>query len=149
MINTGGNHFGIEIEYGNEKGEEILYAKGKEEPLDSYRAIMQVNEVTNHKSGEQLVAIYRNAGLMGPEIVKRIRSVVIDCKVCQKFGKSMVKPKIAMPKAGSFNEVVTLDLKQFGDKYVLWCIDAFTRFVQGKLLRNKKGKTVVETINEC
>ena len=31
----------------------------------------------------------------------------------------MVKPKVALPKAGSFNEIVTLDLKQFGDKYVL------------------------------
>ena len=46
----------------------------------------------------------------------------------------MVKPKVALPKASSFNEIVTLDIKQFGDKYVLWCIDAFTRFVQGKLL---------------
>ena len=55
----------------------------------------------------------------------------------------MVKPKIALPKAGLFNEVVTLDLKQFGSKYVLWCVDAFTRFVQGKLLNFKKAETIV------
>ena len=61
----------------------------------------------------------------------------------------MVKPKVALPKASSFNEIVTLDLKQFGDKYVLWCIDACTRFVQGKLLRNKKAETIVNAINEC
>ena len=42
----------------------------------------------------------------------------------------MVKPKVALPRATSFNEIVTLDLKQFRNKYVLWCIDAFTRFVQ-------------------
>ncbi len=50
--------------------------------------------------------------------------VVKDCKICQKFEWSMVKPKVA----SSFNEIVTLDLKQFGDKYVLWCIDAFTKY---------------------
>ena len=61
----------------------------------------------------------------------------------------MVKPKIALPNASSFNEIVTLDLKQFGDKYVLWCIDAFTRFIQGKLLKNKKAETVLNAINEC
>ena len=83
------------------------------------------------------------------ETVKLIRQVVKDCKICQKFGRSMVKPKVALPKATSFNEIVTLDLKQFGDKYVLWCIDAFTRFVQGKLLKNKKAETVVNAINEC
>merc|ERR1712115_316081 len=66
----------------------------------------------------------------------------------QKFSKSLVKPKIALPIATSFNEIVTLDLKQFGDKYVLWCIDLFTRFIQGRLLKNKKAETVLNGINE-
>jgi len=86
---------------------------------------------------------------IGPETVKLIKQVVRDCKICQKFGRSMVRPKVALPKASSFNEIVTLDLRQFGNKYVLWCIDAFTRFVQGKLLPNKKAETVVNAINEC
>merc|ERR1712082_38466 len=81
-------------------------------------------------------------------MVKLIRQVVKDCKICQKFGRSMVKPKVALPKASSFNEIVTLDLKQFGNKYVLWCIDAFTRFVQGKLLNDKKAERIVNAINE-
>ena len=46
-------------------------------------------------------------------------------------------------------EKVTLDLKQFGNKYALWCIDACTRFVQGKLLTNKKADTIINGINEC
>ena len=87
--------------------------------------------------------------MIGPDTVKLIKQVVRDCKICQKFGRSMVKPKVALPKASSFNEIVTLDLKQFGDKYVLWCIDAFAKFVQGKLLRNKKAETVVNAISEC
>ena len=41
----------------------------------------------------------------------------------------MVKPKVALPRATSFNDIVTLDLKQFGNKYILWGIDSFTRFV--------------------
>merc|ERR1712029_1307083 len=54
----------------------------------------------------------------------------------------------SVTKSNSFNEIVTLDLKQFGSKYVLWCIDAFTRFVQGKLLNNKKVETIVNAVNE-
>merc|ERR1712082_364478 len=81
-------------------------------------------------------------------MVKLIRQVVKDCKICQKFGRSMVRPKVALPRAIYFNEIVMLDLKQFGNKYVLWCIDAFTRFVQGKLLNNKKAETIVNAINE-
>ena len=147
LIETAGNHVAIEIEKRSLKEEEIFFAK-EGEKLDTFKAIKKVHEVTNHKSAGQLIISYRNAGLIGPETVKTIRQVVKDCKICQKFGRSMVKPKVALPRATSFNEIVTLDLKQFGNKYVLWCIDAFTRFVQGKLLNNKKAEMIVNAINE-
>ena len=116
--------------------------------MDTFKAIRKVHEVTNHKSAEQLIISYRNAGIIGPETVKTIRQVVKDFKICQKFGRSMVRPKVALPRATSINEILTLDLKQFGSKYVLWCIDAFTRFVQGKLLNNKRAETIVNAVNE-
>ena len=59
-----------------------------------------MHEVTNHKSAEQLIISYRNANIIAPGTVKMIRQVVRDCKVCQKFGRSMVKPKVALPRAG-------------------------------------------------
>ena len=55
--------------------------------MDTFKAIRKVHEVTNHKSADQLVIAYRNAGLMGPGTVKMIKNVIRDCKICQKFGK--------------------------------------------------------------
>ena len=147
LIETAGNHVAIEIEKRSLKEEEIFFAK-EGEKLDTFKAIKKVHEVTNHKSAGQLIISYRNAGLIGPETVKTIRQVVKDCKICQKFGRSMVMPKVALPRATSFNEIVTLDLKQFGNKYVLWCIDTFTRFVHEKLLSNKKAEMIVNVINK-
>merc|ERR1711889_24350 len=148
MIGTGGNHVALEIEKGNLKEEQILFTEENED-MNTFKAIRKVHEVTNHKSAEQLLKHYRRADLIGPDTVKTIKRVVRDCKICQKFGRSMVKPKIVLPNASSFNEIVTLDLKQFGNKHVLWCIDSFTRFIQGKLLRNKKAETILNAINEC
>ena len=45
--------------------------------------------------------------------------------------------------------MIILDLKQVGDKYVLWCMDSFTRFIQGKLLNNKKRDTILNATDEC
>ena len=53
------------------------------------------------------------------------REIMNDCKVCQKFQKSIARPLLTLPKATSFNEVVTRDLKEFGNKYVLWMINSF------------------------
>ena len=84
------------------------------------------------------MAVYRNASWMSPELVNIIDCVVNDCKVGQKFQRSVAIPRVTLPKMTSFNEVVTLDLKEFGSKYVLWMIDSFSRFIVGKLLNNKR-----------
>ena len=48
---------------------------------------------------------------------------------------------MTLPKTTSFDEVLTLDLKEFGSKYILWMIDSFSIFIVGKLLNNKKVDT--------
>ena len=83
---------------------------------------------------------------MSPVLANIIDRVVNDCKVCQKFQRSVARPRVTLPKASSFNEVVTLDLKEFGSKYVLWMIDSFSRFIVGKLLSNKKVDTIIQAI---
>merc|ERR1712240_468215 len=74
--------------------------------------------------------------------------VVNNCKVCQKFTKSVVRPRIALQKSQSFNKVVTLDLKEFGTNYILWMINSFTRFIQGKLIPNKKADTIIQALTD-
>merc|ERR1711873_109489 len=113
-ISTVGRHVALDIEKGDLIQEQILFTEENED-MNTFKAIKKVHELTNHKSAEQLLKHYRRADLIGPETVKTIKRVVQDCKICQKFGK----------------------------KHVLWCIDSFTRFIQGNLLRNKKAETIL------
>ena len=118
MVGTGGNHVALEIEKRDLKEEQTLFTNENED-MNTFKAIRKVHEVTNHKSAEQLLKNYRRANLIGPNTVKLIKQVVRDCKICQKFGKSMVKPKVALPKAGLFNEIVTLDLIHIGHQKIV------------------------------
>ena len=92
------------------------------------------------------MAAYRNSRRMSPELASIVERVVNDCKVCQKFQKSVARPRVTLPKSTSFNEVVMLDLKEFGSKQVLWMIDSFSRFMVGKILSNKKADTIIQEI---
>ena len=87
----------------------------KEGGLCSFKAVKKVHEVYRHKGKEPILQAYINAGWMCPEIVNTIQRVVNDCNVCQKFQKSVARPRVTLPKVSSFNEVVTLDLKEFGN----------------------------------
>ena len=75
--------------------------------------------LTGKKGKEQLIQAYRTAGWISLEMTSLIERVVNDCRVCQKFKQSIAHPRVTLPKATSFNKVVTLDLKEFGTKYLL------------------------------
>ena len=45
-------------------------------------------------------------------------------------------------------EVVTLDLNDFWPKYVLWMIDSFTKFIQGKVISHKKADMIITTLTD-
>ena len=152
MEDTTGGHYGIVLGTRKKKDtslfllEEdsgILFMEDKEGDLCFFRAVRKVHEVNRHKGKEQLIIAYRKGGGMSPELVNIIDRVVNDCKVCQKFQKSVARPRVTLLKASSFNEVVTLDLKEFGNKYVLSMIHSFSRFIVGKLLNNKNADTII------
>ena len=154
MEDTAGGHYGIVLESRNEKAGNpfnendlgVLFMEDKKGELCSFKAVKKVHEVNRHKGKDQLIQAYRNAGWISPEMTNIIERVVNDCKVCQKFKKSIARPRVTLPKATSFNEVVTLDLKEFGTKYVLWMIDSFSRFMVGRLITNKKADTIMQAI---
>ena len=79
--------------------------------LCSFKSVREVHKVNCHKRKEQLMAAYRNACWMSPKLAKIIDHVVNDCRVCQKFQRSVARPRVTLPKATSFNKVVTLDLR--------------------------------------
>ena len=91
-MGTSGNHVAIELEKG--EVEEIQFTTENTE-VEDYKAIGKVHQVNNHKSADKLIVHYRRAGLIGPDTGKIIKAVVKDCRVCQKFSKSLVKPKTA------------------------------------------------------
>ena len=104
----------------------ILFLEDTKDNLRSFKAVRKIHEVNCHKGKEQLIEAYRNAGWMSPDHANIINHVVNDCRVCKKFQRSVVRPRVYLLKAKSFKEIFTLDLKGFGNKYILWIIDSFT-----------------------
>ena len=54
---------------------------------------------------------------------------------------------MAIPRATDFNSVVSFDLKCIKDKYILWMICSFTKFVKGVVVKNKKPETIVKALH--
>ena len=59
-----------------------------------------------------------------------IDKVVDKCSICRLISRKMNKKRVGLPKATTFNEVVSIDLKIHGNStYVLWCVEKTTKLI--------------------
>ena len=120
--------------------------------LEKYKAIRNIHQISGHKMEDNMIKMYKQSGEDDTLTRKLINEVVKRCFTCQSKKKSSLRPKVAMMKAKTPNDVITLDLKQFdvrGKKVnVLWMICAFSRLAVGKVLKSKEGSEVVKAIED-
>ena len=101
---------------------------------------------SGHKSERNMMHSLSQANVVTPDTRKIVRNVVSACKECKKFGRSLPKPKTTLPKVCDTNQIITWDLKEWDNKFIMWMIDSFSRFVKGIVIPNKKKETVLKVL---
>ena len=86
-------------------------------------------------------------GKLDEGIRKRIHDIVDKCEICKKNNKSKPKAAVVIPKATEFNAIVAMDLTVMGDKYISWMVCACTRFIQGRVLKDKNPESIVKVLH--
>ena len=56
---------------------------------------------------------------------------------------------MAISRATDFNSVVAVDLKMMEDKYILWMVCGFTKFIRGRVINDKSPKSIIKAILEA
>ena len=141
---SAGGHILVNLELvGKWEDSEAILLVEKEEDTKSDNKIRRIHKNLNHKSKEQMIYAYRNAGKLDEGIRKKIIEIVDKCEICKKNSKSKPKPAVAIPKATEFHTIAAIDLNVMGEKYILWMIYVCTRFIQGRVINDKKPETIM------
>ena len=100
-----GSHMKLEMQSLKEKSleESVMFIEQEvmnadAEILTDFKSVRKIHERLNHKSKENLVHAYSNADLLTKDLKETIKKVVDQCRVCQKFRKSMPRPLTTLPK---------------------------------------------------
>ena len=124
-----------------------IYMVQDDDNATHVKRITKIHQNLNHKSKKQMYSAYESAGKLDKETKKKIDKVVENCMICKKNSRSKPKPSVAIQKAGDFNEILALDLKKVGEKYILWMVCTFTKFVKGVVIKDKKAETVMNALH--
>ena len=116
----------VDIEtFHTEVGHEIFVKLALED--DEKAQVDKVHRYFGHRSGRRILEICAKAKKFEGKR-KVIIDVIQNCKICSQFRKAPPRPKVGIPIANDFNEVVGLDLKVLDKakgEYILWMVDIF------------------------
>ena len=98
-----------------------------------------------HASKEQLVKLLKDSGCDSKGVLKMIVDCCDNCEFGLKFKNHFSKPVVRFPVLHRFNEYVSMDLKEVekGNVWILYLIDASTRYTAACWIKRKKSSTVI------
>ena len=147
MKETKSGHFSIEIKIPKvEKDQEdILCLLNKTTEDLNLEEIKKLHHYWGHAHVEKLKILIKNSGRLTKQVENKLKEVGKSCESCRINSNRKPTPKISIPKASKVNQVVSIDLKEYGEderKYILYCVDVFSRFTIGVFIPNKKPETI-------
>ena len=108
------------------------------------RAALKLHRRFAHAHSNKILKLLKNAGITNNQVETELLSLDRSCEFCLKHKRSHARPKVSLPLADTFNELVCLDLKHISGKLVLHCIDYVTRFSAAHVVRNKQPSEFIE-----
>ena len=116
---------------------------------DEKKQIIKVHRYFGHRNGRKVWEIFAKAGKLRNK-KKAVLELLDKCKVCSSMKKTPPRPRVGMPVANNFNEIVGLDLKVLNKsgEYILWMGDMFSKAIKGKYITNKGPETIVTGLIE-
>ena len=121
----------------------VLYSYGIK---DAKAKALKLHRQFAHPSKEKLISLIREAGIGHSELEEEIRKIEGNCETCIKFKRAPSRPVVSIPMARDFNEIVSMDLKFWQDKYFLVMVDLATRFCNACVIKSKSANVIIDGV---
>ena len=111
----------------------------------------KIHRQFGHRPKDAYIQILKNADKWLDKFSPMIDTIINKCEGCVMRLKTPDRPAVALPLATDFNQVVTMDLKiwnQNKNEYILYLIDAFTRYQVATVINRKTPDQVINGIFE-
>ena len=130
--------------------EEILHTLTTEEEKLSVKnkrkAAHKLHLQFAHATSERIIKLAKDAGSDDKELFALIKEIAEKCETCKRYSKPKLRPAIGFSLAKEFNDVLSMDLKDYNGTKFLHMIDHSTRFSAASIICSKRKETIVDCI---
>ena len=113
--------------------------------------IKKLHHIYGHTSAGKITKFLKNAGHDIEGVKDALTELEKSCDACNKTKKRVPRPKSSIPRAEYPNQIVTVDLKVYGEqdgkkRYICYLIDMFSRLTVGQFTSDKNPESIVKVI---
>ena len=115
---------------------------------DIQKKLLKLHRQFGHPTQAKLVTLLQDASVWKDEYKDSLSGVYEKCKtsgLCR-FKDKVIKPVVALPLARDFNEKVAIDLKKWGEQWILHIVDMYSRFTVSVFVNRKKPSNIIEAL---
>ena len=129
--------------------ENVMYTMTGDEK-EKKQKVKKLHHQFGHPSSKRLVQLLKDAGVNDDMCLVYAEEVSNNCEICKKYKKTPSRPVVGLNLAKDFNDVVSLDLKEWkaNQIYFLHLTDMATRFTRSGIIYSKDPKVIVEKVIE-
>ena len=99
-----------------------------------------------HPSADKIIRLLDKSGpnwSNNKDLKAEIKRTSDSCSICKVYKKPQPRPVVSLPMASKFQEIVSMDLKQYEGKLILHMIDLCTKLSAATFIPNKKRETII------
>ena len=113
---------------------------------DRSKILLKLHRQFGHPPMKRLIALLKDAGMWRDEYEENLSLINERCEICKRYSRTPSRPVVALPMASKFNEKVSMDLKQWGGRWILHIIDMWSRYTLSVFVERKKSSCIIEAL---
>ena len=139
---TTSGHYCIPINEENVFSVDLLHASDKQKE----KVLRKLHCQFGHCSSDKLSDLLKDANVWQSDYKNYLDDIIKECDICQQFSKVKPRSIVSLPLAKMFNDIVSLDLKNWGNGYILHIIDVWSRYSVSVFIPRKLPHLVIDQL---
>ena len=144
---TSSGHYCISVGNREQLQEVNLVELTKLDEGEATKQLVKLHRQFGHPSKIRFRHLLEDAGAWKSSFSGLLDSIYSGCKHCLQYKVTSPRPVVCMPMARQFNDVVAMDLKEWGKgSWILYLVDMFSRYTMAIPISTKISSGIIDKI---
>ena len=143
---TSSGHYCIPIDPEHNEQDVLKVDLSNCDEKERKRVLSKLHSQFGHASAIKLIDLLKDAKVWNADYKELLENVTSNCEICKRHAKTPPRSVVSLPLAQKFNEVLSLDLKNWENGYILHMIDVWSRYSMSVYINKKQPQLVIDNL---